>query len=130
MAKDPEPTLLARLADEAQPTGERFSKKEQGVGNTAVRRTSQRVEKEKVEAEEIIRSLTERERGMAVMSLIRLTIWLLSGMAFFALLIVFLLGLGVITLPTALVLAVISPLLSGVVALLGILVKFISRHKG
>lgn len=88
-----------------------------------VRRFAKEPLKERIEPEEIIRSLTERDQSLAVISFRRLVTWQLTFLATFALLILLLYGLGVVKLPTALVFAVVAPLLSGVLGLLGLLIK-------
>jgi hypothetical protein len=123
MAKEPEPKTLARLKGDTEPEGEGLIKLSQEKQPATVRWTVPEDQRDKLEAEAIIRSLTEREHGLSVAASQRQVIWLLSGLAYFALLIILLLGLGIVTLQTAVVIALIGPLLSGVVGLLTILVK-------
>ena len=96
---------------------------------SAVRWTVPARFKDKLEAEEVIRCLTERDHESAFDSLKRLIVWHLAGLAYFALLIVLLYGLGIVTLPTAFLFIVVGPLLSGVLALLGTLVKLLFSKK-
>lgn len=83
--------------------------------------------RETLEAEQIIRSLTEREHEHANDSLKKLVVLLLGGLGFFALVLVLLLGLGLITMPTAFLFAVLGPFLSGILALLGVIVKHLGK---
>jgi hypothetical protein len=98
-----------------------------GLYSRTFRRNPLRPAKERIDAEEIIKSLTVREEKHARGDLSRLITWQLSVLANFALLILLLNGLGTIRLPTWLIVAVIVPLLSSVLGLLGLLVKHLTH---
>lgn len=126
MGKKTEPDTLSPL-ERAKAEVEGLNQTNPGAYRSTVRWTSPWAHKERIEAEEIIRSLTEREQSQAKSGLFRLVAWHLAFLANFALLILLLYGAGVIKLPTALVFAVVGPLLSGVLGLLGLLVKHLTR---
>ncbi len=128
MTHDPEPKTLTRLKVGAEHEGEGLTKQNQERPATVGWIVPEN-KKDKLDAEEIIGSLITEERRRGQMAVVKLAIWLLSGLAYSALLIIVLLGLGTITLPTALVFALVGSLLSLVVGLLRILVKYLSQEK-
>lgn len=86
--------------------------------------------KDKLEVDEfckIVRTLTDRDRAGKEEDLKYFVALYLFVLGISAIGILLLLGLGVIALPTALSAAVIGPVLSGVVGLLGLLVRSIFR---
>lgn len=126
MGKKLEPDTLSPFETEKAEV-EELNQTNQGAYRSTVRWISSWDHKERIEAEEVIRSLTERDESQAKSGLLKLVAWLLALLANFSLLILILYGAGVIKLPTALVFAVVGPLLSGVLGLLGLLVKYLTR---
>jgi hypothetical protein len=98
-----------------------------GSVSSAFRWAGREPARERIEAEELISSLTERDQTLEQLGLMRLVIWFLGLIALFALLILLLQGIGMISLPSGLVIALLGSLLSGVLGLLAVLVKYLTR---